>query len=236
MATLLIDRGADVNYASEGLGVPLFIACLFDRVDVAKLLLDRDADVDRTSRTDDPPLCVACLTGHVHAAQLCLERGASVNWTSESDQTYRTLVNVAHFHGHEAMALWLARIVQAGSWKRHLSEPRYQLVVLKELVAGGRARRARAFHGKEQVLDLLFPGDRQNTRAKRHPPRLPDELFAIIARYYGAAAECRPKRRWPPPPRPRRPHASSRSRSRSRDGHDDRAAINGAGSGAEAVP
>ena len=27
-------------------------------------------------------------------------------------------------------------------------------------------------------LDMLFPGDR------RHEPRLPDELFAIIVRFY----------------------------------------------------
>ena len=75
---------------------------------------------------------------------------------------------------------------------RHASEPRYALVVLRELVVRGRARRQRAFCGNEQSLDLLFPGARSNTRAKRDLPRLPDELFAIIARYWwdgGMSAE-----------------------------------------------
>ena len=57
-------------------------------------------------------------------------------------------------------------------------------MVLRAIVAKGLARRERAFHGKELVLDLLFPGDRPNTRAGRHPPHLPDELFSVIVRYY----------------------------------------------------
>ena len=88
-----------------------------------------------------------------------------------------------HF-GYPAMAAWLARITAVG-WASYLSEPRYALAVLRELTARGRARRERTFHGKEYVLDLLFPDGRPNTRANRDQPRLPDELFAIIARYYG---------------------------------------------------
>ena len=92
------------------------------------------------------------------------------------------------------MAAWLERISRI-TWKRHLSEPRYQLVVLRALAARGDARRERAFYGKERVLDILFPGGRPNTRAKRangDKLRLPDELFSLIARYYwggGMSAE-----------------------------------------------
>ena len=56
---------------------------------------------------------------------------------------------------------------------------------LAGLAARGDARRERAFYGKEQVLDLLFPGGRANTRAKRDQPRLPDDVFSVIACYYG---------------------------------------------------
>ena len=52
-------------------------------------------------------------------------------------------------------------------------------MVLKGLVARGRARRERAFHGKELLLYLLFPSGHS-----RGHPRLPDELFAVIVRYY----------------------------------------------------
>mmetsp|Transcript_18446 Transcript_18446/g.57644 ORF Transcript_18446/g.57644 Transcript_18446/m.57644 type:complete len:86 (-) Transcript_18446:70-327(-) len=76
------------------------------------------------------------------------------------------------------MAAWLARIQPVG-WKRHLCEPRYKLVVLRTLVARGRARREREFFGKEQLLDLLFPGN--DSRGQLH---LPDEVFSIIVRYY----------------------------------------------------
>jgi len=50
---------------------------------------------------------------------------------------------------------------------------------LRALVARGRARRPQVFLGKEQVLDLLFPGVHS-----RGQPRLPDDLFMLIARYY----------------------------------------------------
>ena len=73
-------------------------------------------------------------------------------------------------------------------WTRYLSKPRYALVVLRELVATGRARRGRTFHGKELVLDFLFPHDRPppqaNKQARRHQPRLPDDVFSVIARFY----------------------------------------------------
>jgi len=84
------------------------------------------------------------------------------------------------------MAAWLSRVRVLG-WTRHLSEPRYKLVVLRELVARERARRERALPGKELVLNFLFPGDQPPPRATKQAkrgPRLPDELFSVIARYY----------------------------------------------------
>ena len=83
------------------------------------------------------------------------------------------------------MAAWLSR-VSAATWTRHLSEPRYQLVVLRELSARGLARPRRGVLVNIQLLDFLFPGDRPSMRARRDQPRLPDELFSIIASYYWA--------------------------------------------------
>ena len=87
------------------------------------------------------------------------------------------------------MAAWLARIHEVG-WTCYLSEPRRKLVVLREMVARGQARRGRTVY--EQLFDFLFPGPapdqplHANKRAtrKRGQPRLPDGPFSLIMKYY----------------------------------------------------
>jgi len=163
------------------------------------VLLDRGADANRGTRAEGvTSLWLASANNQFGAVRLLLERGCRF------DQPFYGMTPHAaarHF-GYPAMAAWLARITAVG-WASYLSEPRYALAVLRELTARGRARRERTFHGKEYVLDLLFPDGRPNTRANRDQPRLPDELFAIIARYYGAVV-CRPRMRPWSPPSPRR--------------------------------
>ena len=185
---LCLDRGASVNLrcTSHGSGAtPLWYACRRGNAVVARLCLDRGADVDLAvisvpngEPAGSTPLWAACWNAHLEVARLCLERGADINRT---DSAGRTPYAIAHIEGHAVMTAWLKR-VRAVGWARHLSEPRYKLVVLKELVARARARRERAFHGKEHVLDLLFPGGRPNTR--RDQPRLPDDVFTVVARFY----------------------------------------------------
>ena len=94
-------------------------------------------------------------------ATLLLERGADINRAGGLGSGI-TPHSCAVNQGHAALAAWLVRILAAGSWtryKQNLSEPRYALVVLRGLAASGRARRERAFDGKELVLDFLFPSD-----------------------------------------------------------------------------
>ena len=78
---------------------------------------------------------------------------------------------LARHFGHAAMAAWLTRIRKCG-WTTYLSEPRYALVVLRELVARGRARRlegrgrrqrTRKCKKQKQLLDFVFPGGRPRT-------------------------------------------------------------------------
>ena len=124
---------------------------------------------------------IASINGHIDAARLCLERGADV---FRADDQGANPYHGAETEGHAEMAAWLA-VVQSMGWKRYLSVPRYELVVLRELAARGRARRQRAFFGKERALDLLFPAAaRRSTRSNRRQSHLPDELFCIIMRYY----------------------------------------------------
>ena len=66
------------------------------------------------------------------------------------------------------------------------------MAVIRALCAGDRARRKRADFGTEQLFDFLFPAGRPSRRAPRRQPRLPDELFSIIARFWwgdGLSAE-----------------------------------------------
>ena len=58
------------------------------------------------------------------------------------------------------------------------------MAVIRALCAGDRARRKRADFGTEQLFDFLFPAGRPSRRAPRRQPRLPDELFSIIARFW----------------------------------------------------
>ena len=82
--------------------------------------------------------------------------------------------------GHAPLAAWLAR---ARGWTRYVSEPRYKLVVSREAVARGMARRKRTGPGKKHCWTTYFPA--ANQRGERRHQRLPDELFSIIiARYY----------------------------------------------------
>jgi len=94
----------------------------------------------------------------------------------------------------------------AGVRTKCLSERRYSLVVLRALVARGRAqRRELAFFGEHPLLDFLFPAaaapepaddntardqspPQTNKQVKRGGPRLPDDAFSVIARFYGRGA------------------------------------------------
>ena len=154
---------------------------------------------------------VACGYGHADAARLLLQRGADINWEDDDGwaSTGRTLPEICRRRSHPEMAAWSARIQQAGGWARPLSQPRYALVVLRALVTRGRARRQRAFDGKERVLDFLFPRAasapasgsqgaparpgvrrfrraiaRQGDKRTRRRQHLPDELFSIIVQFY----------------------------------------------------
>ena len=108
-------------------------------------------------------------------ARLLVERGADITAKTSFGNTPRFY---AQANGFLALAAWLKRIQAHGGWTRYLSLPRYKLVLLRELVARGRARRERALFGKERVLDLLFPGDQTNQ------PQLPNSVFPLVVRYY----------------------------------------------------
>ena len=179
MARLLLDRGASVRQVTRYGSTPLYFACTHGRTAVAELLLDRGAEVDWEGDAGMTPLYTACYQGRVGAALLLLKRGADINRLTSSGTSP---VTAARNNGHDTMAAWLARIRTVGSWTRYHSEPRYELVVLRELVLRGRAWRQRTFQTKADVVEMLFPGPARYSFPDT--PRLPDELFSIILSYY----------------------------------------------------
>ena len=79
VATLLIERGAEVDSRNRDGWTPLLTASLHGQLEVARLLLDHGADVNTRQRYQMTPLHVASYRGDFEMVQLLLERGADAN-------------------------------------------------------------------------------------------------------------------------------------------------------------
>lgn len=77
VASLLIDRGADVNLPARW-GTPLYAAALRGHADIVKLLLDHGAKVDQPSKSR-LPLHAAAEAGCLPCVSFLVEAGADVN-------------------------------------------------------------------------------------------------------------------------------------------------------------
>ena len=189
-AKLCLDRGAEVDRASRD-GTPLYIACAKGHIDAATLCLDYKAAINWAHAQHGwSPLIIACWNGHCDTVRLLLRRGADIEQGATTGVSInREIYRISNSHDaarlsvkcHPALTAWLRRIRALGGWTKYVSEPRYKLVVLRELSARNRARREREFFGKELVLDFLFP-PRAN---KKHLPNYP---FSLVARYYWGGA------------------------------------------------
>jgi len=92
LVKLLLDKGADVNAMSEGVGTALMRA---SNVDVVRLLLDKGADVNAKWKCGYHPACLlgetalmrAAASGSVDKVKLLLDRGADINTKSNDGET-----------------------------------------------------------------------------------------------------------------------------------------------------
>ena len=79
VATLLLDRGADVHWANQDGWTGHIIACLRGRIDVMTLCLDRGADVRHVTQNGTASIHIACQNNLVDIVRLCLDRGTDVD-------------------------------------------------------------------------------------------------------------------------------------------------------------
>ena len=81
----MLEKGAEVDRATEDGWTPLQSACCNGHVDAARLLLDKGAEVDRARH--GCTLYIACEKGQVDAARLLLDNGAAVDRAAEDGWT-----------------------------------------------------------------------------------------------------------------------------------------------------
>ncbi|XP_058480366.1 ankyrin-2b isoform X8 [Solea solea] len=76
VATLLLNRGAAVDFTARNGIIPLHVASKRGNTNMVRLLLDRGSQIDAKTRDGLTPLHCAARSGHDTAVELLLERGA----------------------------------------------------------------------------------------------------------------------------------------------------------------
>ncbi|EOD35292.1 hypothetical protein EMIHUDRAFT_363053, partial [Emiliania huxleyi CCMP1516] len=86
----------------NGGATPLYIACRFGHLEVAKLLLEAGAAIDQARNDGSTPLLIACFKGHLEVAKLLSSYGAS-----RAATPFGTPEEAATEDGHADLAAWL---------------------------------------------------------------------------------------------------------------------------------
>jgi ankyrin repeat protein len=79
IATLLLERNADLEQTNEFGNNPLLVAAREGHIDIVRMLIEREADVNAVKQNGDTPFILSAAGGHIECAKLCLQRGADVN-------------------------------------------------------------------------------------------------------------------------------------------------------------
>ena len=126
-------------------------------IDAAIMLLDAGADVNHSDLDGYTPLIEAAHGGHLEMLRLLLRRGAKhdASFYVEADgmSIGGTAEDMAKAQGHDECVTLLSGVRLAGGWKKWVSIPRKQLVVLRVLCERGRAST------EDALLARLFPSN-----------------------------------------------------------------------------
>ena len=82
-----MERGTNVDTATNTGATPLFAAAWNGRVDVVRLLVERGANVDTATIDGQTPLHIAAIKGRLAVARFLVERGADVRVTDNEGKT-----------------------------------------------------------------------------------------------------------------------------------------------------
>ena len=86
-ATLLLERGAAVDRATQTGVTPLYAACVHGQEAITTLLLERGAAINRTTATGATPLYAACRHAQEGIARLLLQHGATAKTATQDGGT-----------------------------------------------------------------------------------------------------------------------------------------------------
>lgn len=135
----LIERGAEVNWQSEGRGTPLYIAASNSHLETVRLLLQHGADVNLKGNVHIRPLNIAAYTGSLDIAQLLLEQGADID--PDDDYRYGSALGAAARKGY----VDIVRLLLQKGWDANRKIQTYN----SPLVAA-------ATYGHAEVVEILL--------------------------------------------------------------------------------
>ncbi|XP_068219711.1 uncharacterized protein [Palaemon carinicauda] len=93
IASLLIERGADVNIEDSNKTTPLHTACFHGHSRIASLLIDSNANINAQDQRGNTPLHSAVSGGHAELINVLLERNCDTTIPNKEGQYFTHLVN-----------------------------------------------------------------------------------------------------------------------------------------------
>ena len=200
MLRLLLDHGVEADTRRVSYYRTALFAAAGDlygfegrycRMDAAIMLLDAGADVNHSDLDGYTPLIEAAHGGHLEMLRLLLRRGAKLDGMSIGG----TAEDMAKAQGHDECVTLLSGVRLAGGWKKWVSIPRKQLVVLRVLCERGRASTedallARLFPSNAPAEEAEEDDDDAASRARVAPRgEVPKEVFWHVLEYWQSSRD-----------------------------------------------
>lgn len=194
---VILAHGASVDRVDDNSRTPLHVAARNGRFAAAVLLLDHGAKIEARTQFRFTALMLSASSCGIHeTTRLLLHRGANLDARNNDENTAEDLAR--KLLRSEDIAL-LADVRRASGWCRYVRYPRFCLLMLRYLVARGRAET------NDNLLGRLFPappkkqdGKRRTRASKRGASlaktALPREVFWLIVSYWRSSRDYDPAR------------------------------------------